>query len=443
MRGFAGARVQEADESGARAEGEQPAAAVRLPGPYLVWVTSLWLLQLGDAALFFSLGWAATGYGAAAAGGVLAAIVLPRTLLLLLGGVIGDRIGPRSIMMFCNALMGVASALIALVAWRGGVSLPLLYCAAVVSGVTGAFYVPSAGSYARSLVEDSLVSRAVALRQSGTQLTNIIGGPVGGLLVAVSGLQVAAAINAATCLVAFGVLVRVRPRKEAAAPPLGGPHVARAALDGLALAARNSNLRVALILVAVGSAFIMPVGSMLLPLLARENGWSASGTGLIIGAQSLGTIAVTLVLSRTGALGRAGVAAAAGMATTGAGVLGIAWSPSTGAAMAAALICGAGTGLLIGHLSPVLITATPMTHLARIQSIASLVQSGSLFLTTGIIGVIAASAGPRGAVVVCAVVLCLAAAASMANRTVREVRGRVDTPAAAAGSPARRDTSPS
>jgi hypothetical protein len=50
--------------------------------------------QVGDAALCFALGWAASAHGGQAAGLVLSSIGLPRTVLLLVGGAIGDRLGP-------------------------------------------------------------------------------------------------------------------------------------------------------------------------------------------------------------------------------------------------------------------------------------------------------------------------------------------------------------
>ncbi|MGD0561030.1 MAG: hypothetical protein ABSA93_39420 [Streptosporangiaceae bacterium] len=57
----------------------------RLPRSYLVWLGGAVVSQLGDAALYFALGWAASAHGGPAAGLVLSAINLPRTALLLAG----------------------------------------------------------------------------------------------------------------------------------------------------------------------------------------------------------------------------------------------------------------------------------------------------------------------------------------------------------------------
>jgi hypothetical protein len=66
----------------------------RLPRSYLVWLSGAMVSQVGDAALCFALGWAASAHGGQAAGLVLSSIGLPRTVLLLVGGAIGDRLGP-------------------------------------------------------------------------------------------------------------------------------------------------------------------------------------------------------------------------------------------------------------------------------------------------------------------------------------------------------------
>jgi MFS family permease len=71
----------------------------RLPRSYLIWLGGAMVSQAGDAALYFALGWAASAHGGSAAGLVLSAINLPRTVFLLVGGALGDRLGARRIMI--------------------------------------------------------------------------------------------------------------------------------------------------------------------------------------------------------------------------------------------------------------------------------------------------------------------------------------------------------
>ena len=50
----------------------------------------------------------------------------------------------------------------------------------------------------RRLVDGPTLARAVALRQSGTHLVSMIGGPIGGAVVAAAGFAAAAGMDAAT-----------------------------------------------------------------------------------------------------------------------------------------------------------------------------------------------------------------------------------------------------
>ena len=87
-----------------------------LPTVYLVWLVEAVASHLGDAALYFGLGWAATAQGRVAAGLVLSASSLPRALLLLVGGAAGDRCDARRIMIAGDAVMLVVACSLAITA---------------------------------------------------------------------------------------------------------------------------------------------------------------------------------------------------------------------------------------------------------------------------------------------------------------------------------------
>lgn len=121
-------------ETEAIASGMGPATWWKLPRTYGVWLGGSLVSQLGDAALYFALGWSASAVGGSAAGLVLSAIVLPRTVLLLVGGVVRDRAGARRVMIAGDAVMLVVAATLGVVAYRWGTPLPLLVVAGLVIG---------------------------------------------------------------------------------------------------------------------------------------------------------------------------------------------------------------------------------------------------------------------------------------------------------------------
>ena len=77
-------------------------------------------------------------------------------------------------MIIGDGVMLVVAAVLAAASWRWGTPLALLLTAGLVIGTVDAFYLPSSGSMPRLLVEDASLPRALALRQSGSQIVSTV-----------------------------------------------------------------------------------------------------------------------------------------------------------------------------------------------------------------------------------------------------------------------------
>ncbi|MET9398830.1 MFS transporter [Kitasatospora sp. NPDC002965] len=429
-----------------------------LPGSYLLWLAGAQVGALGDAALYFALGWAAAAHGGGAAGLVLTAITVSRTVLVLLGGAVADRWGARRVMLTGDAVMLAATLTLAVAAGGRGTPLRLLVVAAVVVGVVDAFYLPASGSMPRRLVEPGQLPRALALRQAAGQVAALLGAPIGGALVAVGGLPVAALADAVSFAVLLLVLLRVRVRGDAevapaapeAAPAKGGagervaeaagvvPGLLREAAAGVRSAEGDRLLRAALLLTGAAAGVLLPVGSLLVPLLARERGWGAGAAGLVAGGQGAGVLAVAVLLSLRGGRGRGGSRRRPGRAVSGArsgvgpgavagvglgaaalGVAVLAWAPDPGVAALGGVVTGVGSGLFAGRLGPLVLAAAPVGHLSRVQALLTLVQSAALVVSTGLLGLLADAAGARVPTVLCASATAAAGLAALGSRALR------------------------
>lgn len=397
------------------------AAPARLPLAYTVWLAGSLVSLLGDSVLYFALGWAASAHGGSAAGLVLTAIVLPRTVLLLVGGVVGDRAGARRVLIVGDAAMLGVAVVLALVAHRWGTPLGVLVAAGLAVGTVDAFYLPSLGSMPRRLVADDQLGRAVAVRQSAAQVVTMAGAPLGGVLVAAAGLAGAAWLDAATFAVALLVLVAIRPRREA--PAVRREPVWREVADGLRVVRRTPDLLAALLLVAGAARFLLPCASLLVPLLARDRLWSPGVAGLVVGALGLGVIGASLTVARLGAARRPGLAAGVGLAIAAAGQLVLALTHPPALAVVAAVVVGAGNGVFAAHLAPVLLGSAPRTHLARVQSLLGLVQSAALLATFSGLGALAHRTSPVTAVLLCSAALATCAAVALATPALRRLPG--------------------
>ena len=351
---------------------------------------------------------------------VLSGIVLPRTALLLVGGVTGDRLGARRVMITGDAIMLVVAVVLGFIAWRSGTPLPLLLAAAVIIGIVDAFYLPSSGSMPRRLVDDADLARAVALRQSGSQLVSMIGGPIGGLVVAAAGFAAAAWGDAATFAVALVVLIAIRARSGGAAGRATQQH-----------AARHSRRT------------------------ARRRHYSRTATGVAVGRRRGGVhLAGHLVTCpvagarpwvgrrRRGSHHRRAKSrrycdhparrptrhpwttrhqAVCGLLITAAGQVVLAFAHNPALASVGAATMGIGAGIFVSHLAPVLLGTAPRTHLARVQATLSLVQSLALLATNNILGNVAHAFHPADAIDLCAAALVGCAALGYASGPVRRI----------------------
>ncbi|MFE6056861.1 MFS transporter [Kitasatospora sp. NPDC056446] len=389
-----------------------------LPGPYLFWLAGTQAGLLGDAALYVALGWAASAHGGGAAGLVLTAVTVPRTALVLLGGAVADRFGARRVMLAAAAVMLVATVALALVAGVRGTPLWLLVAAAAVIGTVDAFHLPASGSMPSRLVPADRLPRALALRQAGGQTAVLLGAPLGGALVAAGGLPGAAVADAASFGVVLLVLLRVRPR-EVGPSPAARAGLLREAASGVRLALGDPLLRAALLLTGAAAGALLPVVSLLGPLLVREHGWTADTAGLVTGGQAAGVLAVAGLVAWRGGLRRAGVGAAAGLCAASAGTALLASAGGVAVAVAGSVVAGAGSGLFACHLGPLVLTGAPSSHLARVQALLTLVQSVALVLSTGLLGLLADAAGAAVPTFLCALATAVAGLAALAARTLR------------------------
>ncbi|MER7670591.1 MFS transporter [Kitasatospora sp. NPDC096128] len=396
-----------------------------LPRPYLLWLAGAQAGLLGDAALSFALGWAASGYGGGAAGLVLTAVTVPRTVLVLLGGAVADRFGARRVMLVGDALMLAVTAGLALaVAGDRGAPLWLLVGAAGVTGAVDAFYLPASGSMPRRLVSADRLPRALALRQAGGQCAVLLGAPLGGLLVAGGGLAGVAAVDAASFGAVLLVLLRVRPGERpvlpaASAAAAGKAGLVREAWSGVRLALGDPLLRAALLLTGAAAGALLPVVSLLGPLLARAHGWAAGTAGLVTAGQAAGVLAVAAAVAWRGGLPRPGIGAAAGLCTASAGIVLLALSAGPAVAVAGGAVVGVGSGLFACHLGPLVLGGAPASHLSRVQALLTLVQSLALVLSTGLLGLLVDATGAAPPALLCALATGAAGLAALATPALR------------------------
>ncbi|MUG94499.1 MFS transporter [Scytonema sp. UIC 10036] len=147
-------------------------------------------------------------------GTVLMTAAIPRAVLLLFGGVFSDRFSPRLVMFVSNALRGLLVVLFATVVALKITQLWHLYIFAASFGILDGLFIPASKSIIPSLVPKEQLVASNTLSQGTSQLILLIGPALGGLLIAVSGIETAFAIDGVTFAITTItlLLMKIKPK---------------------------------------------------------------------------------------------------------------------------------------------------------------------------------------------------------------------------------------
>ncbi|MFE1558369.1 MFS transporter [Streptomyces sp. NPDC058734] len=157
--------------------------------PYRLHFTARLLSWTGSAVAPIGLAFAVLdiGGGPGALGAVLAASVVPQIFLLLVGGVVADRLPRAKVMIWSNVACAVAEAVAVLLLATGAAQVWHLVAMSAVVGAAGAFFTPAAGGIVVEVVPAELRYAANALLKIGQNTVKVAGPALGGVLVAVAG----------------------------------------------------------------------------------------------------------------------------------------------------------------------------------------------------------------------------------------------------------------
>jgi predicted MFS family arabinose efflux permease len=164
--------------------------------------------QMVPVALAFGV--LARGGGASAVGLVFAARSAALILCLLGGGVLGDRLPRRALLVATDLLRLCSQGAIAAVLIAGGTAIwPIVALSAVTGAGVGVFN-PTATGFLPEVVPPQWLQEANALRGLASSVGRIAGPLLAGLLVATVGAGWALAVDAATYAVSAALVVRIR-----------------------------------------------------------------------------------------------------------------------------------------------------------------------------------------------------------------------------------------
>jgi DHA3 family macrolide efflux protein-like MFS transporter len=371
-----------------------------VPANWKAVLTVIWTGQAFSIVTSYAAGYAAIWYITETTGSPmmlsLAAMVsiLPTGLFSPFGGVLADRFNRRSIMLVSDGAVGLLSALLGLIIWRGQISLPLIMVVIAIRGVAQAFHGPALTAAMPLLAPQRHLLRINSLNQMLWSLAGIGAPALGIFLYSTIGFHSVMFLDAAGAVLACAglALARIPTVRD---HDLTGRHVWRDLGEGVKVIRSNGGLARLMLICTLGMVLFSPIGS-LLPLMTYDHfsgdGYKASLIEAVFGAAMLIGSFVLLAWGggRRHVLLVLGSGLAVGLTTFGCGLL----KPDMFVGFA--VLCAA-MGLVCafynGPLMTVLQRHTPEAKMGRVMGLFGSVMSLAAPIGLVISGLVAERTG--------------------------------------------------
>ncbi|MFE4305836.1 MFS transporter [Streptomyces sp. NPDC056517] len=386
----------------------------------LRWLGAYTASTLGDSVYHLALSWAAVRGGTPAeAGLVMAVSAVPRALLMLGGGVVADRFGPRRVVIAsdtvrCLVVLGVAALVL--------VTSPTLWMlagVALVFGIVDALFMPAVGALPPRIAPHDQLARVQGMRGLAYRSGAVIGAPLGGLAVALGGPGVAFAVAGALFALSLPLLLalRIRPLTGEARKQNGTAF--GDLVDGLRYLRGHRVLGPLMIVIALSDlGFVGPLNVGLV-LLSDQRGWGASGIGWVLAGFGVGAGSASLLLSVKGRVPRAGAVLGWTMTVGAVSIGALAFVPQLPLAVVVALSIGLFAGLSGALCGALVQTECDPAYLGRVSAVSSLVSLGLAPLSFPLTGAAIGLWGVGPVFTVSAAVCALAGVYGLSVRAVR------------------------
>lgn len=265
----------------------------------LYWIGSL-VANTGDWMDQIALGWLIwelTGSGAYL--GLMAFCrAFPILFFTLFGGALADRMERRRLMQMTQSFAMVLALLLAVLVWTGVVEVWHVLAVAALRGIMLSVNLPTRQALLSDIVTREHLANAIALNSATMNLTRILGGSLGGLLITLIGTGGVFFLNGASFIVLIWSLARMT------IPPVAVVKVRTSLLASIGAGLRyiqsQDVLRSLVILALVPMLFGMPYMT-LLPIFADDVlGIGNEGYGLLVSCTGVGALCGALSVAALG-----------------------------------------------------------------------------------------------------------------------------------------------
>ncbi len=311
---------------------------------------------------------------------------IPGLALTLLAGAVADRRDRRVILLIAQSTMAASSAVLALVAYAGAATIPIVLAAAAIQSAAFAFDNPARQSMVPRLVPLPVLPSAIGMQSAVFNGASIIGPLLAGLLFIPIGIPGLLAVNAISFAAIIAALALMRPL-----PPLAtrGASLLESIAEGARYVRTNPTLVWVLAVSGTVFATVGPMGA-LLPAMAGESLYNGvSWLSLLLTALGAGAFTGALFVMNVARIRRLGRLFVAGAVVNGMGLVAFAMTSEPVVSLLVAYVIGLSGTLMAGMGNNILQATTADAYRGRVMSVWGLLFIGIMpvgQLALGVLG---------------------------------------------------------
>jgi DHA3 family macrolide efflux protein-like MFS transporter len=335
--------------------------------PFLTLWSGQAISLFGSQLVQFALIWWLTQETGSATVLAMAALVglIPQVVLGPFVGVLVDRWNRRVVMLAADGMVALATVVLALLFWSGGVQIWQVFVILFVRALAGAFHWPAMQASVVLMVQERHLTRVQGLNQMMQGALNIVSAPVGALLLSVLPVQGVLAIDVVTAVIAITILFFInvpQPENHRAQSAKTLREFNREFTQDLKAGLRYvwswPALMIIMVMAMIINLLLNPAFS-LLPLLVTEHfGGDALQLGLLESMFGLGLVVGGILLGIWGGFKRKAATSMCGLIGMGLACLVVGFTPPTMfyLAVAGAFVIGYMNSFVNGPLFAILQT---------------------------------------------------------------------------------------
>jgi MFS family permease len=431
---------------------------------------------IGDFCYAVALPWLVLSQhgGPALLGAVLACYGIPRTILIPVGGMLADKIGPRAIMLGADSVRFALAAGLVVLAVTHTVSLLALGPVAALIGAGEGLFIPSSMTIMPALLPMDQLQAGNAINGSVMQVGALVGPAIGGVIVALAGSAAAFSADAGSFLISALTLALIGSRwapiraqaaaapETAEAPVSASPADAPLAAEGSpmegstakgstaegstaapdrpadggiwALLRHSQVLRLFIVVCVAANLAFGGAFEVALPALAHAR-FGAEGYGAILACLGAGAVLGTLAAARGGKIRRPAMASGYAFLIESLATGLIPFLGGLPGAAAAAVVFGACNGFGNTVILTQIQKWAPPQLLGRVMSVIMLSSMGSFPLSVFVTGLLVKHFGAVPFFPFAAIFLAGSILFALTQRAYRDFGAPGPTPPAAALTP--------